>query len=125
MGGGGYSPPSPPPPGYATVHNYEAIWLDIISDLKNKYIVSVIYRHPSVTKINKFLLVFPSCLADISAGGKLFYAAGDIYINIDKSNGTINTAKEYLNILFSSGALPIITISTTGYKSYLILLSYR
>ena len=48
------------------LHNSEAIWLDI-SDQKNKYIVAVIYRHPSLTEIDKFLMDFTSCLANISA----------------------------------------------------------
>ena len=92
------------------MHNFASIWLDI-SDQKNKYIVAVIYRHPSLTEIDKFLLDFASCLADISAGNKIFYAHGDFNINIDKSNRT-NTAIEYLNIILSNGALPIITIPT-------------
>ena len=61
------------------LHNSEAIWLDI-SDQKNKYIVAVIYRHPSLTEIDKFLLDFDLCLADISAGYKIFYALGDFNI---------------------------------------------
>ena len=69
------------------------------------------YRHPSLTEIDKFLLEFASCLADISAGNKFFYAVGDININIDKSNRT-NTAIEYLTIILSSGVKPIITIPT-------------
>ena len=92
------------------LHNSEAIWLDI-SDQKNTYIVAVIYRHPSRAGIDKFLLDFTSCLADISASNKIFYALGDFNINIDKSNRT-NTAIEYLNIILSNGALPIITIPT-------------
>ena len=53
------------------LHNSEAIWLDI-SDQKNKYIVAVIYRHPSLTEIDKFLMDFVSCLANISASNKIF-----------------------------------------------------
>ena len=68
------------------LHNSESIWLDI-SDQKNEYIVAVIYRHPSLTEIDKFLLDFASCLADISASNKIFYALGDFNINIDKSIG--------------------------------------
>ena len=40
-----------------------------------------------------------------------FYAVGDININIDESNRT-DTAIEYLKIILSSEALPIITIPT-------------
>ena len=83
------------------LHNSEAIWLDI-SDQKNKYIVAVIYRHPSLTEIDKFLLDFASCLGDISASNKIFYALGDFNISIDKSNRT-NTAIEYLDIILSNG----------------------
>ena len=92
------------------MHNSEAIWLDI-SDQKNKYIVTVIYRHPSLIEIDKFLMDFASCLANISASNKIFYAVVDFNINIDQSNRT-NTAIEYLNIILSNGALPIITILT-------------
>ena len=63
------------------LHNSEAIWLGI-SDQKNRYIEAVIYRHPSLTEIDKFLLDFTSCLADISAGNKTFYALADFNINI-------------------------------------------
>ena len=92
------------------MHNSESIWLDL-SDQKNKYIVAVIYRHPSLTEIDKFLLDFASCLVDISSSNKIFYALEDFNINIDKSNRT-NIAIEYLNIILSNGALPIITIPT-------------
>ena len=92
------------------LHNSEAMWLDI-PDKKNKYIVAVIYRHPSQTEIDKFVLDFASCLANISASNKIFYALGDFNINTDKSNHT-NTAIEYLNIILSNGALPIITVPT-------------
>ena len=82
-----------------------------ISDQKNKYIVAVINCYLSLTEIDKFQLDFASCLADISAGNKIFYAVGDININIDESNRT-DTAIEYLKIILSSEALLIITIPT-------------
>ena len=50
-------------------------------------------------------------MADISSGDKIFNAFGNININIDKSNHT-NTAIGYVNIVLSSGALPIITVPT-------------
>ena len=82
-----------------------------ISDQKNKYIVAVISCYPSLTEIDKFQLDFASCLADVSAGNKIFHAVGDININIDESNRT-DTAIKYLKIILSSEALPIITMPT-------------
>ena len=53
------------------LHSSESIWLDI-SDQKSKYIVAVIYRHPSLTEIDKFLLDFASCLATFLLAIKFF-----------------------------------------------------
>ena len=49
---------------------------------KNRYIVAVNYRYLSLTEVDKFLLDFASCLADISAYKKIFIALGDFNTNI-------------------------------------------
>ena len=67
------------------LHKAESIWLNI-SGCHQNCIVGVIYRHPSLTKINKFLNDLSSCLFELSSCNKSFYLLGDVNINIDQNN---------------------------------------
>ena len=79
------------------LHKAESIWLNI-SGCHQNCIVSVIYRHPSLTEINKFLNDLSSCLFELSNCNKSFYLLGDVNINIDPNNRT-TVAIDHINVL--------------------------
>ena len=72
--------------------------------------VGVIYRHPSLTNINKFLEDFSTCLCHFSTNNKTAYLLRDLNINLDKFNRS-KIANNYINIIISNSAIPIITLS--------------
>ena len=92
------------------LHKAESIWLNI-SGCHQNCIVGVIYRHPSLTEINKFLNDLSSSLFELSNCNKSFYLLGDVNININQNNRT-TVAIDYINVLLCHGAFPVITIPT-------------
>ena len=92
------------------LHKYESIWLTAYNN-KTKCIVGIIYRHPTLTKIDKFLDNISACLSDSTSSNQTVYLAGDININFDNLNRT-KLADNYVNILLSKGFLTLITIPT-------------
>ena len=78
---------------------------------KTKLRVGIIYRHPSPTKIDKFLDDLSACLSDSTSSNKTVYFGGDKNFNLDKLNQTTFTFN-YINILISNRLLPFIMIPT-------------
>ena len=71
----------------------------------------MVYRHPDQTKVDDFLASFSTCLSNLSNSKKVYYILGDFNINILQDNRS-NSASEYINLIVSHGAMPVITIPT-------------
>ena len=78
---------------------------------KSKFIVGVVYRHSDQTKVDDFLAGFSTCLTNLSNSKKVYYVLGDFNISILQDNRS-NSATEYINLIVSHGAVPVITIPT-------------
>ena len=73
--------------------------------------VGIIYRYPTLTKINKFLDNLSACLSDLTSSNQAVYLAGDINIDLDVLNRT-KFAYNYINILISNSLLSQIAVPT-------------
>jgi len=95
------------------LHNCEILWLNIHEEYNknNKFIIGVIYHHPTQTEVNKFLEDLSLCLEKISSTKIPFYLFGDINIDITLINRT-KLAKDYINLQVSHCSLPLITLPT-------------
>ena len=91
------------------------MWLELSENYSNnsksKFIVGVVYRHPDQTKVDDFLATFSTCLSNLSNSKKVDHILGDFNINILQDNRS-NSASEYINLIVSHGALPVLTILT-------------
>ena len=67
------------------LHKCESIWLTAYKN-KTKFIVGIIYRHSTLTKMDKFLNDLSACLRVLTSSNQTVYLAGDININLDKLN---------------------------------------
>ena len=92
------------------LHNCESIWLTVDNG-KTKFVVGIIYRHHTLTKIDKFPDNLSTYLSDSTSSSQTAYLAGDINIDLDKLNRT-KLADNCINILISNGIFPFITIPT-------------
>ena len=89
----------------------ESLWLNLWdSQTGKKYFVSTIYRHPGY-KIDKFIDDYSQCLEQLTKINQLFYILGDLNININTSNISLQGFK-FLNITESNGAIHLITKPT-------------
>ena len=68
-----------------------------------------IYRHPSLTDINKFLIDLSSSLFELSNCNKSLYSLGNVNINTDQNNRT-TLAIDYINVSLCHRAFAVITI---------------
>ena len=90
----------------------ECLWLEVSEiSQKSKFIVGVVYRHPVQTHLNEFLESFSHCLFNLSNSKKVYYILGDFNINLMQENRS-SFANEYINLIVSNGAVPVITIPT-------------
>ena len=102
----------------------ECLWLEVSEiSQKSKFIVGVVYRHPVQTHVNKFLEIFSHCLFNLSNSKKVYYVLGDFNINLMKENRS-SFADEYINLIVSNGAVPVITIPTRVTATLATLLDY-
>ena len=93
------------------LNNSESLWIDFREPSGNLYTVGVIYRHPCTATADYFIDDLCACLSDLINRKSTFYVLGDININIsDVDRPPI--ANRYINMLFSCGALPLITKPT-------------
>ena len=81
------------------------------SNSKRKFTVGVVYWHPNQSKINEFMDCFSNSLSDLSKSKNVYYILGDFNINIHPDSRT-TYANDYINLLLSHGAFPIITKPT-------------
>ena len=96
-------------PNQYVMPNSECLLLELSTPISNeKFTVGTIYRHPDYSTVNNFLDRFSDCLNDLSNSKKTYYILGDFNINIQKFNRT-NAAQNYINLIVSNGAIPIIT----------------
>ena len=94
------------------LNSSECLWLKLSeNNSKSKFIVGVVYRHPDQTKVDDFLASFSTGLTNLSNSKKVYYILGDFNINILQDNRS-NSASEYINLIVSHGAVPVITIPT-------------
>ena len=94
------------------LHDSESLWINLFENKpNNNYTIGVIYRHPSQVNINDFLECFSNCLTNLSKSKNVYYILGDFNLNIQSDNRT-NYATEYINLIVSNGAFPIITKPT-------------
>ena len=90
----------------------ECLWLEVSEiSQKSKCIVGVVYRHPVETHLNEFLESFSHCIFKLSNSKKVYYILGDFNINLMQENRS-SFANEYINLIVSNGAVPVITIPT-------------
>ena len=73
--------------------------------------MGVVYRHPNLTNIDEFMQNFSNCLTDLSHSKHTYYVLGDFNINTHPVNRA-SYASNFINLLLSHGALPIITKPT-------------
>ena len=79
-----------------TLHNSESLWLTIHT--KNCTVnIGVIYRHPSLTNVNKFLEDLFTDLSYISSNNKTINLLEDLNINFDKFNRS-KIANDCINV---------------------------
>ena len=99
-------------PNQHVLNSSECLWLELSeNNSKSKFIVGVVYRHPDQTKVDDFLASFSTCLSNLSNSKKVYYILCDFNINILQGNRS-NSASEYINLIVSHGAVPVITIPT-------------
>ena len=92
------------------LHNSESIRLTAYNN-KTKFIVGIVNRHSTLTKIDKFLDNLSTCLSDLTSKNQTVSLAGEMNINLDKLNRT-KRADNYINILISNDLLSLITMPT-------------
>ena len=85
------------------LHDCLSTWLTAYNN-KTKFIIDIIDRYPTLTKIDKFLNI-SACRSDLTSSNQTVYLAGDININLNKLNRT-KLADNYINILKSNGFCP-------------------
>ena len=106
---------------------FECLWLGLSANnsnnSKSKFIVGVVYRHPDQTKVDNFLASFSTCLSNLSNSKKVYYISGDFNINILQDNRS-NSASEYINLIVSHGAMPVITIPTRVTSNWSTLIDH-
>ena len=99
----------------------ESCWTEIItSNNKPNIIIGCIYRHP-LTKVTDFTQELKNIIESLSNRKQHVYITGDVHINFLKYNEHANT-EDYLNMLYSTNFLPLITKLTrfTDHSSTLI-----
>ena len=75
-----------------------------------KCIVGVIYRHPK-QKLSEFCKSFESTIEKLNSRKLMYYIGGDFNADLLKSNSDINI-KDFMNLTYSLGCIPLITHST-------------
>ena len=93
------------------LYNSESLWLSILNGSSIKFTVGVVYRHSNLTNVDEFMQNFSNCLTDLSHSKHTYYVLGDFNIDTHPVNRT-NYANNFINLLLSHGALPIITKPT-------------
>jgi hypothetical protein len=63
-----------------SILDYEAIWIEIHSNMKQNLICGVIYRHPS-SNLDSFMTYLDGAIDKINREGKLCIMMGDFDIN--------------------------------------------
>ena len=99
-------------PNQHLLNSAKCLWLEFFeNNTKSKFIVGVVYRHPDQTKVDDFLASFSICLSNLSNSKKVYYMLDDFNINILQDNRS-NSTSEYISLIVSHGAIPVITVPT-------------
>jgi len=98
----------------------ESLWIEIVRQKQKNIVIGCIYRHPNYDT-TQFYEIVKNQLSDLNDKRKEVFITGDININFMNYN-TDNNTSDYLDMLLSTGFIPLITKSTriTQHTSTLI-----
>ena len=101
--------------------NSEIISIEIINRTTKNIIINAIYRLP-VGKIKPFKNTLKDILSKNSKSNKTMYLVGDLNLNvIDYESNT--KVKNFFNLIFQNGLIPVINKPTRVTKKKALLLS--
>ena len=83
------------------------MWIKVRSP-GSKFVMGVVYRHPSFATVDKFVDEFSNVLDVLSTRNELDYILGDFKTNTAQ-NQTLGISKKFLYTLISKGAISLIT----------------
>ena len=92
------------------IPNCKDMWIQLDLGNNKKCIVVVIYRHPK-QKLSEFCNSFESTIEKLNSRKLMYYIGGDFNADLLKSNSDINI-KDFMNLTYSLGCIPLITHST-------------
>ena len=92
------------------IEGCEGIWIDVKMDNNKKVVIGAIYRHPKSNFID-FQTSFVNTIELLNALSATYYIAGDINIDLSKSDNNANIA-DYVNTLHSMGCFQVIMSPT-------------
>ena len=92
------------------IEGCEDIWIDVKMDKNKKVVIGAIYRHPKSNFID-FQTSFVNTIELLNALSATYYIAGDINIDLSKSDNNANIA-DYVNTLHSMGCSQVIASPT-------------
>ena len=86
------------------------MWIQLDLGNNKKCIVGVIYRHPK-QKLSEFWNSFESTIKKSSCRQLMYYIGGDFNADLLKNNSDTNI-KDFMNLTYSLGCIPLITHPT-------------
>ena len=92
------------------IEGCEGIWIDVKMDNNKKVVIGAIYRHPKSNFID-FQTSFVNTIEMLNALSATYYIAGDINIDLSKSDNNANIA-DYVNTLHSIRCSQVIASPT-------------
>ena len=97
----------------------ESCWIEIFQEHKPSIIVGCIYRHPS-SNLDSFISQFENLIRSLNQSKHQIFILGDMNIDFLKV-GSHSKTEDYLDMLYSSNLLPVITKPTriTSHTVYL------
>ena len=103
----------------------ECLWLEVseVNNNKSKYIVGVVYCHPTQTTVNDFLNGFSNCLTHLSNSKESYYILGDFNINLCPVR-RLPSANDYINMTIGNGTILLITKPTRVAKTLSTILDH-
>ena len=88
----------------------EELWLNVKLDSKSYFVIGTLYRHPGSNAL-VFCEKLNATLSNLNKTNKKFLILGDLNVNTTGCNQHPH-AKDYLNMLSSNAAFPLITKPT-------------
>ena len=104
------------------IEGCEDIWIDVKMDNNKKVVIGAIYRHPKSNFID-FQTSFVNTIELLNALSATYYIAGDINIDLSKSDKNANVA-DYVNTLHSMVCSQVIASPTRITANFSSLLDH-